>query len=288
MKVELRYFTGTGNSLKILDTCREIFCRLNYQAAISEINLNETNLDKSDLLGFCFPVYAFGLPRICRKYLNSIYKFSNRQKVFVLITAGDSDESGFSLKECEKILRKKNCDIVYTEVIQMPINWTVSPVPPYPPSRDEAVEIIKAGVEQAKKIAFEIGNGIKKYHKFNFPKRYSKFRFYKDYWLFKYMGLQNLWRTFKTYDTCNGCQLCSKICPTKSIKMIDKKPVWLSTCEQCMRCVNFCPNQSIYQTMGGGTKGKNRYYEPSFKPAANFNSEQNTIKNEEFNRISKT
>ncbi|HNX89031.1 MAG TPA: EFR1 family ferrodoxin [Paludibacteraceae bacterium] len=271
MRVELRYFTGTGNSLKILDTCREIFVRLNHETTISEINPDETNLDKSDLLGFCFPVYAFGIPRICRKYLKSIHKFKDRQKVFVLITAGDADESGLSLKECRQILSRKNCDIVYTGVIQMPINWITSPVPPYPPSKDEALEIITDGVEQAKSMAYEIGTGVKKYHTFNFPKRYTKLRFYKDYWTFKYIGLPNLWRTFKVYDTCNGCQLCSKICPTKSIKMIEKKPVWTSTCEQCMRCVNFCPNESIFQTMGGDTKGKNRYYEPDFKSKINNN-----------------
>jgi len=266
MKIELRYFTGTGNSLKIMDTCRETFVQFNHETTISEISFENTNLANSDLLGFCFPVYAFGIPRICRKYLKSIQKFNNRQKVFVLITAGDSDESGFSVKECERILRKKNCDIVYTGVIQMPINWTTSPVPPFPPSKEEAIAIIEAGIEHAKNMAHDILNGTKKLHEFNFPKRYSRIRFYKDYWLFKYMGIQNLWRAFKVYDNCNGCQLCSKICPTKSIKIKNKKPVWTSTCEQCMRCVNFCPNESIYQTMGGETIEKNKYYEPSFKP----------------------
>ena len=266
MKIELRYFSGTGNSFKILDTCREVFAQSNHEATISEINLENTNPDNSDLLGFCFPVYAFGIPRICRKYLNSIQKFNNRQKVFVLVTAGDSDESGFSLNECEQILKKKNCDIVYSGVIQMPINWTTSPVPPFPPAKEEAGAIIEAGIEQAKSIAQDILNGNIKLHEFNFPRRYGRVRFYKDYWLFKYMGIQNLWRTFRVYDTCNGCGLCSKICPTKSIMIEEKRPVWSSTCEQCMRCVNFCPNESIYQSMGGETKGKNKYHEPDFKP----------------------
>jgi Pyruvate/2-oxoacid:ferredoxin oxidoreductase delta subunit len=266
MRIELKYFTGTGNSLKILDTCRKTFVQAGYSAEISEINLNSLIIPESDILGFCFPVYAFGIPRICKKYLKAINRFSEKKKVFVLVTAGDSDEAGYSIKECGRFLRKKNCDIIYSGVIQMPVNWTTSPKPPFPPSKEEAVEIIKNGVTLAEKIAHDIINGLTRQHVFNIPKRYTRFGFYWDYWLFKYMGIQHMWRTFKVYDSCKGCQTCSRICPTRSIKIIDKKPVWASTCEQCMRCVNFCPNESIYQSMGGETKGKNKYYEPGFNP----------------------
>lgn len=263
MKIELRYFTGTGNSLKILDTCRQSFIAANHVSEISEICMSEKSIKDCDFVGFCFPVYAFGIPRICRRYLKAIDNFSTKQKVFILITAGASDESGFSIRECEKILITKNCEIVYTAVIQMPINWTVSM---NPPSEKEYMPIIINGVMQAELIANDILAGTKKYHKFNVPNSYGSFNFCKDYILFRYLGIYNLWRLFRVYDSCNGCELCSRICPTKSIKMIYNKPHWYSTCEQCMRCVNFCPNGSIYQSFGGETKNRNRYNEPGFKP----------------------
>lgn len=276
MRIELRYFTGTGNSLKVVSTCKDVFEAENNLVNISMIKANE-QIGSCELLGFCFPVYAFGIPRICRKYLDKLQVFKTPQKVFVLVTAGDRDEAGFSINEASKILRKKNCSVVYTGVVQMPINWTTSSQPPFPPDKEEAKFIIEQGVAQTQNIAKEIISDIRKYHEFNYPKRYGKFKFYSDYLLFKYLGLSNLWRNFKVYENCSGCGICAKICPTGSIKICptgsikikDKQPVWSSTCEQCMRCVNSCPNESIYQTMGGETKGKNKYIEPSFKPTYN-------------------
>jgi ferredoxin len=266
MRIELRYFTGTGNSLKVMDTCKSVFLAEGHQVNISEIKASELGIPASDILGFCFPVYAFGIPRISRNYLKSLDRFNPRQKAFVLITAGDAGESGFAVSECKRILKSKNCDVFYSDVIQMPINWTTSPKPPFPPSMDEAKTIIQKGVAQTTSDAGEILARIVKTHKFSIPERYSVFKFYWDYLSFKYLGIQNMWRMFHTYETCTGCGICEKICPTGSIILSGGKPVWSPTCEQCMRCVNFCSHEAIYQSFGGDTKGKHKYSEPDFKP----------------------
>ncbi|MBT8356632.1 MAG: EFR1 family ferrodoxin [Deltaproteobacteria bacterium] len=263
MNVDLKYFSGTGNSYKILDTCKDIFiqngCNTTLSSIIDKPDINE----ESDLIGFCFPVYAFGIPRICRKYLLSLPKFENPINTFVLITAGDPDEAGFSVNESTKILKKKGVNVTYDEVIYMPSNWTVSMSPP---SKKEAQLIIDSGVKKAKKIAQDILNGIPHHHVFNYPSRYSKIGFYKDYYVFKWLGVSNLWRDFRTDGTCDSCGLCAKLCLTESIQIVNEKPEWANTCEQCMRCVNYCPKEAIFQKGEGSIKGKNVYYEPTFKP----------------------
>ena len=263
MKFELKYFSGTGNSWKILDTCKDVFIENHHKASISPIKANEQLPSDADLIGFCFPVYAFGIPRICRRYLKLIKKFDKLQDVFVIITAGKQDEAGFSVEQCVKILIKKNCRINYSAVVEMPINWTT-----YinPPSKEEALAIIDNGVNQAREIGNDILKGIHKYHSFVIPSNYGRWGLYKEFYLFKYLGLQNMWRTFNVYDNCNGCGICEKNCPTSSVTIANKQPRWSSSCEQCMRCVNFCPKEAIYQSMGGGTSGRNRYHEPDFKP----------------------
>ncbi len=263
MNINLKYFSGTGNSYKILDTCKEIFIQNGCKAELSSIT-DESNInEETNLIGFCFPVYAFGIPRICRKYLLNLPEFANPINTFILITAGEADESGFSIQESTKILSKKGLEVIYSAVIQMPSNWTVSM---NPPSKEEAQLIIDNGVNKARKIAKDILKGVVFHHNFNYPPRYSKIGFYKDYYLFKWLGVSNLWRNFRTDETCDACKLCSEICPTNSIQIIDNKPKWLKSCEQCMRCVNYCPKQAIFQKGEGSIKGKNIYYEPSFKP----------------------
>lgn len=241
MNIELRYFSGTGNSWRVMEICRSVFEAEGHNVAMREIKLEETVVPEADIVGFCLPVYAFGAPRLCRQYLNRLAAFAHKQRVFVLITAGDAEESGFSIRECERILRRKNTEIIYSTVIQMPINWTVSPVPPYPPTKKEAAGIIRSGVEKATQAAHDMLAGVETFHRFNYPKRYKKAKFYQEYVLFKYLGIYNRWRMFKVDDSCNGCQLCARMCPTRSISLVDQKPVWTSTCEQCMRCVNYCP-----------------------------------------------
>jgi hypothetical protein len=163
MKIGLRYFTGTGNSWKVMDTCKSIFQMDGHQVEMQEIT-SESGVPLTDILGFCFPVYASGIPGICRNYLQSIKQFETKQKVFVLIVGGDADESGYAINECKRILNSKNCEIFYSDIIQMPINGTTSPKTPFPPSKDEAKRNIERGVIQAKISAVEIIIRIHKNH----------------------------------------------------------------------------------------------------------------------------
>jgi hypothetical protein len=112
MRTELRYFTGTGNSLKVLQTCHKVFLDAGHGSVLSEIPDSETVIPGSDLFGFCFPVYAFAIPRICRKYLLELDRFPAKQRVFLLVTAGNGDEAGYAIQEGVKILKRKNCVVL--------------------------------------------------------------------------------------------------------------------------------------------------------------------------------
>jgi ferredoxin len=263
MKIELRYFTGTGNSWKVLDTCREVFGEAGHQVHISKLDPMEKKIEGVDLIGFAFPVYAFGMPRIVLKYLRSLKSFNNKQNIFFIFTAGDANGAGLGTLRCARILKRKNCDLIYSDVIKMPNNWI-----PFSTilTMDENTTIIEAGVERSKQIATNILNN--KTELFDYKKQPWFFKSPSNIIniMFRNFGLYGLKSMFKLYPSCNGCGICAKACPTHTIIMVNGKPKWSgTTCEQCMRCIHICPQESIYQ-FPASTKGKNRYMEPDFKP----------------------
>ena len=261
MKIELRYFTGTGNSWKVLDTCNEVFNEKGHQSTISKIDLSEKQID-ADLLGFAFPVHGFGIPRIARQYLSGLKKFNEGQKVFFLLTSADPNGSGLSSKNLETILRRKNGQLIYSDVIQMPNNWI-----PFTSilTMEENLKVIQSGVERSKLSAQDVLDGKIKIYDYREQPWFFKYVSNPINIIFRNFGLGGMKSMFRVYDTCNGCGICAQACPTNSITMVNGKPKWSKTCEQCMRCVHICPQESIYQ-LPSGTKGKNRYMEPDFKP----------------------
>lgn len=77
-RISLKYFTGTGNSLRVLEICETIFKQHNFSVDVSSITDKNKISTDSDIIGFCFPVYAFGLPGISKDYLNKLAKQTKR------------------------------------------------------------------------------------------------------------------------------------------------------------------------------------------------------------------
>ncbi len=267
MSASLRYFTGTGNSWRVLDTCREILEKRGYSVTNRIITRPDAEpLKDSSLTGFCFPVYALGIPRIARNYLRSLNNTTPGTKAFIFVTGAHpkpGGNCGWALVESRKILESKGYHVAYTELFVMPDNYL-----PFDEilSHDEAAAVNAIAEKEVRDHMEKILCG-EEYHK---PldlhvfgpllSRITRFAFHK-------IGIRRAWQMFNSTKECSSCGICEKYCPVKAVRLVKGRPQWNRACEQCMRCINYCPEKAIRQFWLG--KNKNRYHEPHFKPAEN-------------------
>jgi ferredoxin len=146
------------------------------------------------------------------------------------------------MKQAENALSRRGYNVIRTDFVTCPNNWVqLSP----PTSKQKAREMI----QQAKKDINAIASGIIK-------KTVSKFEISSFSmiwtsivgWMFLTIGRRFLGLAFFADSKCNGCGICVKSCPSKTIrfeKPFSAKPIWRSGCEDCNRCINICPRGAI-------------------------------------------
>ena len=69
-------------------------------------------------------------------------------------------------------------------------------------------------------------------------------------------------RSFRTNEKCNGCGVCSRVCPVNNIKMVEGRPVGQHHCENCYACYVWRPQGAI---CGDIVTYNERYHHPEVK-----------------------
>lgn len=253
MKTNLFYFTGTGNSLKVAnDLSKELGETKVY--SIAKVINNEIDLS-ADCIGIVYPVYVFGMPLIVRRFIKKLKK-ENSKYFFSIATYGGTLAN--TLGQNAKEMKAQGLLLSAGFGIKMPDNYT----PMFKtPSLDEQTAMFNKEKERIKEIA--------KIVKERKVLKVEKSLFIVN-WFFSGV-IYNLFskfipgmdKSFQADKNCNGCQICSQVCPVKNIIMKDNRPEFLHQCEQCFACFHWCPQQSIQY--GNKTQGKLRYRNPEVK-----------------------
>ena len=105
MESSIYFFTGTGNSLKIAkDVAEELGdCEL---IPIAKIWQKENLKSESEKIGFVFPLYYSGLPKIVYDFIEKI-DLSNSEYFFTIVSSA-GDVSELPLQQVNTLLKTKS------------------------------------------------------------------------------------------------------------------------------------------------------------------------------------
>lgn len=251
------YFSGTGNSLyaakNIANAQNEALVSIAKEMDKGKEEL-KYKLAKDELLGFVYPVYAWGPPKIVIDFIRIMKIEACNAYIFSLSTCGD--EEGRTTYILNKALNEKGLSLDSAFTIQMPNNYilgfNIDPIDV------EALKLERAEIKltEINKIISERQSGVN----MTIPGKLAKIKSSFVNPLFNKFAVNT--KNFYVTDDCKKCGLCETICPVHTIN-INIKPIWGKSCTQCLACINSCPERAIQ--CGKGTLRKGRYVHPDLR-----------------------
>jgi len=245
------YFSATGNSLEIARTIAKDLgdCA---SKSISAQMPNKPVGGPGEFIGFVFPVFYNGLPRLVKQFVEKLDILPGTY-CFALINSGGSRAN--TLGMLEDVLQEKDVGLSYADEVKMPGNYIVNYQAPAP---YKVQKIIKAAASKVDKAAKAIANG-ERHPVERKAELWSKIT-NRSY---LYKNIAEWDEKFVTTSKCTGCGLCTEICPVDNIIIEDQHPVWQHYCERCLACIQWCPCEAI--EYGKKTVGRRRYRNPNVK-----------------------
>ena len=255
------YFSGTGNSLYVAQTiAKDLDEKL---ISISEELSSESDfvytLKQTERIGFVFPVYAWGLPKIVSMFINKM-SFKNYESNFVFFAATCGDDIGCTRRLFEKEIRKKSLMLNSAYSIVMP-DCYIS----LPGFDVDTTEVRSKKLAEAPLILRYVVKEIKERRRGIFRLKPGPYAWAKSYILrplFNAFLMSD--KPFLSTDKCNGCGKCERVCPLHNIDCSDKRPKWKGNCTGCLACYHNCPTNAVQY--GKRTKGKGQYLFSWYKP----------------------
>jgi ferredoxin/flavodoxin len=274
--LDIYYFSGTGNSLIVArDIAQRIHAGLISIPSI--ISRQQIPIEK-DAIGIVFPVYYEtygGIPLIISKFIGKLNNIENKY-IFAICTYGSG--SIVTLNNIDNALISVGGKLAAGITVNMPENVAGSRYN-YPKLQQRMFQTWKESINNVYEFLNSRQSG-----RFDTPNKLvgrlwelSKIVGTPALRLAKNKTLKSLQEgssssqtsyeklipimdnSFSTNNYCNGCGICSKICPAKNIQILNGKPVWQHHCEFCLACFHWCPQTAINSTVFPSTV---RYHHP--------------------------
>jgi len=251
MKTTIYFFTGTGNSLRVAKLLAERLgdCEL---VAIAKVWKMERVESKSESVGFVFPLYYFGLPKIVYDFLQNL--IIDKSSYFFSVITSAEDIIDFPFQQINNILKMKGKKLNAGSVINMPNNYIMGYDVTPEVRRRKLFDIMFNKIRLISEIIKSKGENITEEILEKESERQQRINNeFRE-------GVNEMDESFYATDSCNSCGICVKVCPVNNIKLINGIPEWQHKCQLCLACLHFCPEIAIQ--FGKDTLKAGRYHHP--------------------------
>jgi ferredoxin len=233
---------------------------------------------QADVVGVVFPIYGiFRIPSIVERFVRKLDGISSKY-VFAVSTYGSM--AGAAIKSLGKLVQSCGGKLSAGFAVKMPVNNISLPSFIYSGTIEDKErksfanwkkkrDFICEYVSARKQGKFEASNKLLVSLFYPLDRYYGRWRIESKYNKLTDSHLKacELWPlmdvSLHSDDKCDGCGICSRICPVKNIKMVSSTPSWQHRCERCMACLQWCPKEAIqFENVSVGRK---RYHHPDVK-----------------------
>ncbi|MBU0996569.1 MAG: EFR1 family ferrodoxin [Firmicutes bacterium] len=249
-KIVLFYFSGTGNTYYVAKKIMEYFRKSDICDLYSiEKHLADGSdlIESADIVGIGYPIYGSSLPKIVKDFISSLKTSNKIAFTFCtqLMFSGDGAAYG------GRLLKKRGFVVKWQEHFNMPNNIT-----------DIRILTLRHKMNY-QKIEKRISYKTRKFVQRILSERpYKKGSNFFSLLLglsqrvaYEKMELNAYPNAIRIKEElCNGCTLCTLICPTNNLEMKDGIAVSKDYCTLCYRCINHCPKKAMYMILKKGVK----------------------------------
>lgn len=234
------YFSGTGNSLYV---AKEL-ARLTDDNMLEDMAVADASAQRidSDVIGFVFPVYAWGLPLVVKHFISKLPTALPKDCfVYAILTCGD--DMAYTDRILQKCLEDRNWHLTTCYSLQMRNTYVC--LPGFDTDSEDVVTKKNKIVHErlpliAEKILRKDASPDQDLQRGSMP------------WLKSYIlrPAFNRWlisdKRFRVTDACIHCGLCVRQCPLHNISSDSQQnPQWNGHCTHCLRCFHICPKHAI-------------------------------------------
>ncbi len=240
MKILIIYFTGTFNTLYLVNKIKE---RLIKEDSTNEITTFAIDIDSKrvdlsfyELIIFSYPIYAFNMPKIFIKYIKKL-KFLPNKKYIIAKQSGEPISFNNSSSYPLISLIKRNKGTLLNEYhFLMPYNIHFR----YPDNFIK--ELFNYDKKLLEILIYELKNNIVTKIKKNLIYSINS----NIFKIQRLGGTINSYLYKIDYSKCIHCNKCINNCPTHNIFLNkDNKLRFKHNCLMCMRCSFYCPKDAI-------------------------------------------